>query len=112
MALFQPFDPDGLPGRRQLRPLAPVPVRLVLPNLITLLALCAGLTSIRMAAEQQFAFAIAFIAIEAKHKRTHEMYFLSGLKKEYSRDGDDHLPNDHFLAEYNRLGGSRLAAAW
>src|SRR3954451_6979898 len=44
-------------------------------------------------------------AIEAKHKRTHEMYFLNGLKKEYSRDGDDHLPNDHFLAEYNRLGG-------
>jgi CDP-diacylglycerol--serine O-phosphatidyltransferase len=65
VALFQPFNPDGLPGRRQLRPLAPVPVRLVLPNLITLLALCAGLTSIRMAAEQQFAFAIAFIAIAA-----------------------------------------------
>jgi CDP-diacylglycerol--serine O-phosphatidyltransferase len=65
MALFQPFDPDGLPGRRQLRPLALVPVRLVLPNLITLLALCAGLTSIRMAAEQQFELAIAFIAIAA-----------------------------------------------
>jgi class 3 adenylate cyclase len=48
-------------------------------------------------------------AIEAKHKRTHEMYFLNGLKKEYSRDGHGHLPNDHFLAEYNRLGGTRLA---
>jgi class 3 adenylate cyclase len=48
-------------------------------------------------------------AIEAKHKRTHEMYFLKGLKKEYSRDEDGHLPNDHFLAEYNRLGGTRLA---
>jgi adenylate cyclase len=47
-------------------------------------------------------------AIEAKHERTHEMYFLNGLKKEYSRDGDGHSPNDHFLAEYNRLGGSRL----
>ena len=47
-------------------------------------------------------------AIEAKHERTHEMYFLNGLKKEYSRDGDCHSPNDHFLAEYNRLGGSRL----
>jgi hypothetical protein len=22
------------------------------------------------------------------------------------------LPNDHFLAEYNRLGGSRLTANW
>jgi adenylate cyclase len=47
-------------------------------------------------------------AIEAKHERTHKMYFLNGLKKEYSRDGDGHSPNDHFLAEYNRLGGSRL----
>jgi CDP-diacylglycerol--serine O-phosphatidyltransferase len=66
MALFQPFDPDGLPpGRRALRPLPPVPVRLVLPNLITLLALCSGLTSIRMAAEHHFAMAIAFIAIAA-----------------------------------------------
>jgi adenylate cyclase len=47
-------------------------------------------------------------AIEAKHERTHEMYFLNGLKKEYARDGDGHSPNDHFLAEYSRLGGSRL----
>ncbi len=65
MALFQPFDPDELPGRKQLRQLQQVPIRLVLPNLITLLALCAGLTSIRMAAEQQFELAIAFIAIAA-----------------------------------------------
>jgi CDP-diacylglycerol--serine O-phosphatidyltransferase len=65
MALFQPFDPDGLPGRRQLRSLQSVPVRVVLPNLITLLALCAGLTSIRMAAERHFEFAIAFITIAA-----------------------------------------------
>jgi adenylate cyclase len=50
-------------------------------------------------------------AIEAKHERAHEMYFLNGLKKEYSRNGDGHLPNENFLAEYNRLGGSRLAAA-
>ena len=50
--------------------------------------------------------------IEAKHERAHEMFFLNGLRKEYSRNGDAHLPNDHFLAEYNRLGGSRLAADW
>src|ERR1700704_2946079 len=65
MALFQPFDPDGPPGRRALRPLPSVPVRLVLPNLITLLALCSGVTAIRMAAEHQFEFAILFIAIAA-----------------------------------------------
>src|SRR3990172_6287574 len=65
MSLFQPFDPDELPGRRRPRQLPQVPVRVVLPNLITLLALCAGLTSIRMAAEQRFGLAIAFIAIAA-----------------------------------------------
>jgi adenylate cyclase len=48
--------------------------------------------------------------IEAKHERVHEMFFLNGLKKEYSRNGNGHSPNDHFLAEYDRLGGSRLAA--
>jgi adenylate cyclase len=50
--------------------------------------------------------------VEAKHERAHEMYFLNGLKNEYSRNGDGHLPNAHFLAEYDRLGGSRLAADW
>ncbi len=63
--VFQPFDPDGPPGRRHLRPLPMVPVRLVLPNLVTLLALCAGLTSIRMAAEMQYEYAIGLIAIAA-----------------------------------------------
>jgi CDP-diacylglycerol--serine O-phosphatidyltransferase len=65
MSLFQPFDPDEFPGRKRLRQLQQVPVRAVLPNLITLLALCAGLTSIRMAAEQRFQLAIAFIAVAA-----------------------------------------------
>jgi adenylate cyclase len=48
--------------------------------------------------------------IEAKHERTHEMFFLNGLKQEYSRGGESHLPNDSFVAEYSRLGGSRLTA--
>ncbi|MEX0851735.1 MAG: CDP-diacylglycerol--serine O-phosphatidyltransferase [Bauldia sp.] len=65
MSLFQPFDPDEPPGRRRLRQLPLVPVRLVLPNLITLLALCAGLTAIRMAVEQRFELAVAFIATAA-----------------------------------------------
>jgi class 3 adenylate cyclase len=48
--------------------------------------------------------------IEAKHDRAHEMFFLNRLKAEYSRSEDGRLPNDNFLAEYKRLGGSRLAA--
>ena len=50
--------------------------------------------------------------IEAKHEREHEMFFLNGLKREYSRNEDGHFPNEHFLAEYTRLGGSRLGADW
>lgn len=65
MSLFQPFDPEEGGPRRLRRPLPQVPVRTVLPNLVTLLALCAGLTSIRMATEQRFMLAVAFIAIAA-----------------------------------------------
>lgn len=65
MPLFQPFDPEDLPGRKTLKQLQQVPVRLVLPSLVTLLALCAGLSAIRMAIEGRFELAITFIAIAA-----------------------------------------------
>lgn len=65
MSIFQPFDPDDEPKRRRLRQLRAVPVRLVLPSMVTLLALCVGLTSIRMSIEERFDFAIAAIAIAA-----------------------------------------------
>ncbi|MCR4281964.1 MAG: CDP-diacylglycerol--serine O-phosphatidyltransferase [Bauldia sp.] len=65
MSLFQPFDPDEGNGRKRLRQLPQVPVRSVLPSLVTLVALCAGLTSIRMTIEGRFELAIALIAIAA-----------------------------------------------
>lgn len=66
MSIFQPFDPDdGEPRRRRLRQLKPIPVRAVLPNLVTLLSLCAGLTSIRMSIEMRYDWAIAAVAIAA-----------------------------------------------
>ncbi len=65
MRLFQPFDPEDFPGRKRLMQLQQVPVRLVLPSLVTLLALCAGLTSIRMAIETRLELAVAFIAMAA-----------------------------------------------
>jgi CDP-diacylglycerol--serine O-phosphatidyltransferase len=65
VSLFPPFDPDDEPRRRRTRQLPPVPIRAVAPTVVTLLALCAGLTSIRMSIEQQFAAAIAGIAIAA-----------------------------------------------
>lgn len=64
-SIFPPFDPDDEPRRRRMRPLPQIPVRAVAPSLITLIALCAGLTSIRMSIEQQFEAAIAGIAIAA-----------------------------------------------
>jgi CDP-diacylglycerol--serine O-phosphatidyltransferase len=63
---FLSFDPDEpAPRRKRVRELAGVPARRILPNLVTLLALCAGLTSIRMSIEQRFDAAVAAIAIAA-----------------------------------------------
>jgi CDP-diacylglycerol--serine O-phosphatidyltransferase len=56
--LFPPVDPEASRGRPRRRL---VPLRAVLPNLVTLLGLCAGLTAIRMAIEGRFDMAIAAI---------------------------------------------------
>jgi CDP-diacylglycerol--serine O-phosphatidyltransferase len=61
--MFPPFDPNRNPERR--RRFGPVPVRTLVPNLITLLALCAGLTAIRLAFEQQLELALAAIVFAA-----------------------------------------------
>ncbi len=64
--LFPPFDPDEA-GSPRLRPrqLPHVPVRLLLPNIVTLLALCAGLTAIRFAIEGNFEIAIYAVLFAA-----------------------------------------------
>jgi CDP-diacylglycerol---serine O-phosphatidyltransferase len=61
--IFPPFEPDD--RRQRLRQLRFIPIRAIVPNLVTLLALCAGLTSIRMSIELRFEPAIAAIAIAA-----------------------------------------------
>ncbi len=53
----------GGPGRR--RRFRAVPVRTMVPNIITLLALCAGLTAIRLAAEGTFEWAVYAIVFAA-----------------------------------------------
>ena len=50
-----------LPNRRFRR----IPVRTLAPNIVTLLALCAGLTAIRMAFEDRYALALAGIVFAA-----------------------------------------------
>lgn len=60
--VFQPFDPAPPPFRRRFKA---IPVRTLLPNLITLLALCAGLTAIRVAVEGRLELALAAIVFAA-----------------------------------------------
>ncbi len=61
--LFPPFEPDrDEPRRRRFRP---IPVRTLVPNVITLLALCAGLTSVRLAIEDHLDLALAAIVFAA-----------------------------------------------
>src|SRR3954468_20055928 len=60
---FSPFDPDRQSIRR--RRFQAIPVRILIPNLITLLALCAGLTAIRLAFEDKLEWALAAIVFAA-----------------------------------------------
>src|SRR5438309_10637795 len=60
---FSPFDRDRLERKRARFRF--IPVRTLLPNLITLLALCAGLTAIRLAVEDKLEWAVAAIVFAA-----------------------------------------------
>lgn len=61
-SLFPPFEPGGENPRRRFRK---IPIRALLPNLVTLLALCIGLTAIRMAIEGRMDLAVAGIVFAA-----------------------------------------------
>lgn len=72
--LFSPFDPDGNePKPRRFRP---VSVRVLIPNLMTLLAICIGLTAIRMGIEGRMELAVYAVVIAA---------FLDGLDGRLAR---------------------------
>jgi len=58
-----PFDPNLRdPPRRRF---GPIPVRMLVPNFITLLAICAGLTAIRLSTEGRMELAVAAIVFAA-----------------------------------------------
>jgi CDP-diacylglycerol--serine O-phosphatidyltransferase len=61
--MYPPLDPEGPAGRR--RRFKPIPVRMLVPNVITLLALCAGLTAIRLAIEGKLEWALGAIVFAA-----------------------------------------------
>ncbi len=58
-----PFETPRSPAKR--RRFRQIPVRTLVPNLITLLALCAGLTAIRLAIEGKLEWAVAAIVFAA-----------------------------------------------
>ncbi len=63
MNLFHPFHPEpSEPKRRRFRP---VPVRMLIPNFITLLSICSGMTAMRLAVEGKLKYAVIAIAIAA-----------------------------------------------
>jgi CDP-diacylglycerol--serine O-phosphatidyltransferase len=57
-----PFDPSPELRRRRFRP---IPVRMLVPNVITLLAICAGLTAIRLSTEGRMELAVGAIVFAA-----------------------------------------------
>lgn len=65
MRLFQPVDPARRRRQRRRLRARPVPFRVMLPSIVTLLALCAGLTAIRMGVEGRFELAIGAIILAA-----------------------------------------------
>ena len=60
-----PAKPDANQATGPKKPSAfrPIPAKFLLPNLLTLLALCSGVTAIRLAAEGRFEFAVTAILI-------------------------------------------------
>lgn len=66
---FPPYEPhgpedEGLDEGRGPR-LREIPFRMLVPNLITVLAICAGMTGIRLAFENRFEMAVAMVLIAA-----------------------------------------------
>ncbi|MBN9234238.1 MULTISPECIES: CDP-diacylglycerol--serine O-phosphatidyltransferase [Phyllobacteriaceae] len=60
-APFKKFEAHGLGGPR----ITEIPLRMVLPNLVTVLAICAGLSGIRFAFENRFETAVVMVLLAA-----------------------------------------------
>jgi CDP-diacylglycerol--serine O-phosphatidyltransferase len=65
--MFPPFDPeqDDRKPRQRMFARGQVPTRVLIPNIFTLLGLCAGLTAIRMAIEHRWDLAVAALVFAA-----------------------------------------------
>ena len=65
--MFPPFDPesDDRKPRGRMFARGQIPTRVLIPNIFTLLGLCAGLTAIRMAIEHRWDLAVAALVFAA-----------------------------------------------
>ena len=66
--VFPPFEPEPSPKRARgfrFKRRPDVPLRVLIPNIFTLIGLCAGLTAMRMAIEGRYDIAIAAIVLAA-----------------------------------------------
>jgi len=63
--MFPPFDPesDDRKPRGRMFARGQIPTRMLIPNIFTLLGLCAGLTAIRMAIEHRWDLAVAALVV-------------------------------------------------
>ena len=61
---FPPFEPHGEKRRLRSR-IKWIPIRILLPNLITVLAICAGLSGVRLAFENRFEIAVIMVLVAA-----------------------------------------------
>lgn len=64
---FPPFDPHGHEKEEDARGprLREIPLRLMIPNIITILAICAGLTGVRLAFENRYELAVGMVLVAA-----------------------------------------------
>lgn len=62
---FPPFEPNGRADSSRGPRLSQIPLRIVIPNVITVLAICAGLTGIRLAFEHRFELAVVMVLVAA-----------------------------------------------
>jgi CDP-diacylglycerol--serine O-phosphatidyltransferase len=62
---FPPFEPNGPNDEARGPRLREIPLRLMVPNLITVLAICAGLTGIRLAFEGRYELAVTMVLVAA-----------------------------------------------
>ena len=63
--VFPPFEPNGQDDGGRGPRLRQIPVRLLVPNFITVLAICAGMTGIRLAIDNRFELAVTMVLVAA-----------------------------------------------